>query len=209
MTWTDDHTSGQVSKRSSRKAALRLLLAAAAAVGFDGLTKAWAERALAVGDSVPVVGDVFRLTLGYNTGVAFGLFALGGPWLLIVTSAIILSLTCWLLHALRIGITPFGMSPLGLILGGAVANFADRWVDGRVTDFLDLGVGAVRWPAFNLAGGFIVVGIAVLLLSTLFKQPSTTTQHDADRLSAGIGGIRVSARKRWPTAPKGEGITES
>ncbi len=98
MPRTDDHTSAPVSRRSGGNAAVRLLLAALAVMGFDGLTKAWAERALALGEPVPVVGDVVRLTLGYNTGVAFGLFAQGGPWLLVVTSAIILGLAAWLVH---------------------------------------------------------------------------------------------------------------
>lgn len=169
MTRTEDHTTEQVARKSGGKATLRLLLAALAAVGFDGLMKAWAERTLALGDPVPVVGDVFRLTLGYNTGVAFGLFAQGGPWLLGVTSAVILGLLSWLLYALRTGTVPVEVWPLGLIVGGAVANSADRWMDGRVTDFLDLGLDPMRWPAFNLADSFIVVGVAVLLLSTVFE----------------------------------------
>lgn len=174
MTPTDERTSEPVPKRGGGNVVFPLLLAALAAMGFDRLTKAWAERALAVGDPVPVVGDVFRLTLGYNTGVAFGLFAQGGPWLLVVTSAVILGLVAWLLHSLRAGTVPRGVWPLGLILGGAVANFADRWPDGRVTDLLDVGIGAARWPTFNLADSFIVVGIALLLLSNLFEQPPSS-----------------------------------
>ncbi len=50
----------------------------------------------------------------------------------------------------------------GTVLGGALANFADRVGDGAVTDFLDFGVGASRWPAFNLADACVVVGALAL-----------------------------------------------
>ena len=48
---------------------------------------------------------------------------------------------------------------LGLLVGGAVSNLADRIRLGQVTDFLDF----PYWPAFNLADTFICVGVAVLL----------------------------------------------
>ncbi|CAM9923671.1 unnamed protein product, partial [Chrysoparadoxa australica] len=46
----------------------------------------------------------------------------------------------------------------GLFLGGGIANLLDRLVDGRVTDFIDVGVHSLRWPTFNLADMFIVMG---------------------------------------------------
>ena len=58
------------------------------AVALDGLTKIWAERSLEPYQPVPVIGEFFRLTLGYNTGVAFGLFANGGMWPLLVKKGV-------------------------------------------------------------------------------------------------------------------------
>ena len=54
--------------------------------------------------------------------------------------------------------------PLGLILGGAIGNFVDRLPDGLVTDFLDFGVGTLRWPTFNLADTFLILGVALVAL---------------------------------------------
>jgi len=54
---------------------------------------------------------------------------------------------------------------LGLILGGALGNLADRVVLGRVVDFIDLGV----WPVFNIADSCITIGAAVLVFSMLLK----------------------------------------
>lgn len=143
----------------------RLLPTFLIALVLDGLTKVWAEQALVLHQPLPVIGEFFRLTLGYNTGVAFGLFANGGILPLIVTGVVIVGLVVWLASALRGGeFPPAAGLPIGLILGGAIANFADRLPDGRVTDFLDVGVGASRWPMFNLADSFIVLGVVFLML---------------------------------------------
>lgn len=150
---------------------LQLLATFLIASGLDGLTKAWADQTLVLHQPVPVIGDLFRLTLGYNTGMAFGIFANGGALPLILTGVIIVGLIVWLVSTMRSdGFPPLASSAIGLILGGAIANFADRLPDGRVTDFLDFGVGASRWPTFNLADSFIVTGVVFLMLA--FSKPT-------------------------------------
>lgn len=145
----------------------RLFPALLIPLALDVLTKLWAEQALSLHDPLPVIGDFFRLTLGYNTGVAFGLFANGGLWPLVVTGLIIVGMAVWFMRVLRAGdFLPGAAWPIGFILGGAIANFADRLPDGRVTDFLDVGIGATRWPTFNLADSFIVLGLVLLLFAT-------------------------------------------
>jgi signal peptidase II len=145
---------------------------------LDGLTKLWAEQTLILHKPVVVFGEYFRLTLGYNTGVAFGMFANGGQWPLIVTGLVILGLMIWLLTGLRNGdFPPIAVWPMGFLLGGATANFIDRFGDGRVTDFLDAGVGLIRWPTFNIADSFIVVALAVLMLFSLVPPPNEQTEE--------------------------------
>lgn len=154
-----------------------ILLLAAAAYAADVWTKTWAERALVLHAPIPVAGDVFRLTLGYNTGVAFGLFAGGGATILLLSGAIILGVAAWIVVAVRAGEMSPRLWPLGLILGGAIANLADRLPDGRVTDFLDVGIGAARWPTFNLADTSIVVGIGLVVLLTLGPAQPTPAEE--------------------------------
>lgn len=149
------------------KTGLRIFIPFIIALLLDSLTKVWAVQALS--SPTPILGNFFRLTLGYNTGVAFGLFANGGIFPLIVTGSIIAILAAWLFITIRRGEFPSAMNiPIGMILGGAVGNFADRMVDGRVTDFLDFGLGTARWPTFNMADSFIMVG-ALLLLFILWR----------------------------------------
>jgi signal peptidase II len=134
-----------------------------------------------------MVGEWFRLTLGYNEGIAFGLFATDGPGVIIASSAAMLLLTLWVVHLLRMnaGESP-PLSALGLFLGGGVANLIDRVGDGRVTDFLDLGTGTHRWPTFNLADFFILTGAAILIVWSYRRdaaeeppaEPSSTIRSD-------------------------------
>ena len=149
----------------------RIITAAALALSLDLLSKAWAERTLNLYQPVPLVDQYVRLTLHYNSGVAFGLGNTGTVWPTIVTGGIITGLIGWLVTALRRGVVPGAASwPVGLILGGALGNFADRLPDGRVTDFLDVGVGATRWPTFNLADVFITIGVVLVMLLTFAQQ---------------------------------------
>lgn len=154
-----------------------VLLGSLLALFADIVSKAWVEQTLRLQQPVPILGDLFRLTLGYNTGVAFGLFASGGVWPLVITGIIIAGLTVWLVNTLRSSeLARTAAWPIGLILGGAVANFADRLPDGRVTDFLDLGVGMARWPTFNLADSLIVLGPILLFIAGRFHKDSPESQ---------------------------------
>jgi signal peptidase II len=158
---------------------------------IDGASKIWAQQSLGLHQPVPVMGDFFRFTLGYNTGVAFGLFADGGYWPLMITGFIIAGLVLWFARALYSGHFPtYAAWPIGLLLGGAIGNFADRLLDGRVTDFLDVGIGTTRWPTFNLADSFILIGITCLILLSFSDRAepnepelqSSATENDRNSL---------------------------
>lgn len=124
----------------------------------------WAERSLAFGEQVPLAGDTLRLTLGENAGVAFGLLrdSLLVPWLAALALIVFASFLARPLSGSRTGSVS-----LGLILGGGIANLLDRLGDGRVTDYLDAGLGNWRWPTFNLPDVAITTGfvLAVWLLA--------------------------------------------
>lgn len=165
------------------------------AATLDLVTKAWAQSALVLHRPLEILGETLRLTLGYNRGVAFGLLDNTGPLPAIVSGLIIVGLLAWTLHrALQAHASMVVVTLLGLIVGGALGNFLDRLPDGRVTDFLDLGLGPLRWPTFNLADSFILSAFALLILIptdrrsryvTTQQAPSTTEvdpePHDVNR----------------------------
>ena len=111
----------------------------------------------------------FNVVLGRNRGVSFGLLA-GLPWwsLASLGLAAVTLLSVWLWRAR----TTLGVVAIGLIIGGALGNTADRIRWGAVTDFLDFHVGQYHWPAFNLADVAIVSGVGLLLLQQTKSQSS-------------------------------------
>ena len=112
-------------------------------------------------------GEPFELIFGIeisnvrNTGIAFGL--LKGS-----SDALVLALTLGAL-ALLVGYfagharRPELWLPVGLVVGGALGNLADRIRIGAAIDFLDLPL----WPAFNVADIAIVAGVALFIAMLL------------------------------------------
>lgn len=133
---------------------------AAAVVLVDQLTKAWALSALADGP-VHVVGTL-RLALTYNTGGAFGL---GGGFVPVLALAALAVVVYLILSGAASSRLPVALA-MGLLLGGAVGNLADRvfrapgLLRGAVVDFVDLQF----WPVFNVADMGITCGCVMLLL---------------------------------------------
>jgi signal peptidase II len=141
-----------------------------AIVALDQLTKYIAQQVLPPYHPVPVVGDVVRLTYIYNPGAAFGLHV--GP----MSRYIFLALTvvCVVVLFVWFRSTPISdrlrLLAISLVTAGAIGNFIDRVRSPRgVVDFLDLGIGDLRWPVFNVADIGVTVG-ALLLAISLWKE---------------------------------------
>jgi signal peptidase II len=131
------------------------LATAGLVVVVDQATKQWATSRIERGEEVDVFFGL-DLTNARNTGVAFGVFEGGGA---IVAVLIALSLTLLLGYFLFNRERPWLWLPVGLLLGGALGNLADRARIGAVIDFID----PIAWPAFNVADSCIVIGVISLL----------------------------------------------
>jgi signal peptidase II len=60
---------------------------------------------------------------------------------------------------------PWRFTALALVAGGGISNLIDRLLnDGRVTDFLNVGIGALRTGIFNVADMAILLGALLLIL---------------------------------------------
>src|SRR3954471_10915114 len=133
----------------------RAFATAGVEVALDQATKQLVVDSLRRGESVNVFLGI-DITNTRNTGVAFGALRGGG---LVVGLLIGLSLGVlvgyFALHADRALL----WLPVGMLLGGALGNLADRARAGAVIDFID----PVLWPAFNLADASIVLGVLTLL----------------------------------------------
>jgi len=135
-----------------------LFAVALAAIGADQLTKGIVTSRLGLYDEVHVAGPL-SIHHVQNSGIAFGLFASATAVVILLTAAAV----AWMLYFFARSGSRHPVLPiaLGLVIGGSVSNLVDRVRLGHVTDFLDFKF----WPAFNLADTFIVVGVAILLLT--------------------------------------------
>ena len=154
----------------------RVALLAAVVGLLDQATKAMALEQLPPG--VPVdLAPWLSLTLVMNPGLAFGVLA-GVPtsWRWAVAGLSLVSLIVLARVALRV--LPAhgwpGTLAVGLIFGGAVGNLIDRVRWGAVVDFVDVHWRGYHWPAFNVADSAITVGVALLALRLMARQPAAS-----------------------------------
>ena len=124
-------------------------------VAIDQVTKQIAATNVERGGEVSVFPGL-EISNTRNSGVAFGVFQDGG---VIVAVLIGVSLVLLIGYFLRHSDVPLMWLPVGMLLGGALGNLADRAREGTVIDFID----PVAWPAFNVADSCIVVGVFLLL----------------------------------------------
>ena len=133
-------------------------------MAVDQATKQMANASIDRGDSVNVFFGLDFVNVR-NTGVAFGALAGGG---FVVALLIGVSLTLLVGYFVANRNRPWLWLPVGMLLGGALGNLADRAREGAVIDFID----PVAWPAFNVADSCIVVGVLLLWLAERSPQRS-------------------------------------
>lgn len=140
-------------------------LIAAAIVALDQWTKQLVVKNMEIGESIPLIADVFHLTSHRNMGAAFGILQ-NQRWLfIIITIAVVIGIVYSLV---RIGKTQPRVSlALSLVLGGAIGNFIDRLMTGQVVDFFDFTL--INFPIFNVADMAITIGVAILLIDALLE----------------------------------------
>jgi signal peptidase II len=156
------------SRLSAGRRRATILAVATLVVLVDQLTKTWAlHHAL---EPKHVVWTL-RLALTFNSGAAFGLGR--GSTTVLVGGAIVLVVVLLGLgrRASRSATLP-AVIAMGLLLGGAVGNLADRLIrdhHGAVIDFIDL----QWWPVFNIADASITIGAVLLVFGGLLAHDRT------------------------------------
>ena len=159
-------------RRPRRRATLSYaplgLAVAIAVLVADQWSKWWVLHGLDLPARMDVaVAPFLNFTMVWNGGVTFGLLQAGpgrGHLLLgLLALAITALLVRWMHTTTRIAVAV----PLGMIVGGALGNIADRLRYGLVVDFVRVHAFGWSWYVFNLADASIVCGVAFLLIDGL------------------------------------------
>ncbi|MBR5517047.1 MAG: signal peptidase II [Firmicutes bacterium] len=128
---------------------------------IDQIVKYIIRGAMYVGESIPVIKDVFHITYVQNRGAAFNILD-GQGLILTIIPAIAIIVGIWYMEKHLKEHWTLALS-LILIVSGGIGNLIDRTMLGFVTDMIDFRF----WPVFNIADIAVCVGAGFLILYTL------------------------------------------
>jgi len=156
-----------------------LMAVAATVLAADAISKAVVVAELSGQPPVRLLGGLLTLQVMRNSGAAFNI----GTSMTVVFTAIAVGVIVFILRtARRLRSLPWAVT-LGLLLGGATGNLADRLLRGPgplrgyVVDWVEL----PHWPVFNLADSAIVCGGAIaILLSVIGMRVDGTRDASSD-----------------------------
>lgn len=143
------------------------------AVTNDGAVRLPANRAVQAGDvlevrdrAIVIVPNYFDLEYTRNEGAAFSFLAdHDTPWrkpFFVFVALFAVGMVLWILRGATFQ-QQLLIWALSLIAGGALGNLVDRVRLDYVIDFIVWKwTDAYRWPTFNLADSFIVVGVGLM-----------------------------------------------
>mgnify|MGYP003490191294 FL=1 len=136
---------------------MNFVIVALLVVIFDQLTKYYVVENFYLGESVPVIENIFHWTYILNPGAAFGMLE-GSRWFFVVIAVGVLGGIWYMKDEINEGgwMMQYGAALFG---GGAIGNLIDRARSGLVIDFFDFRI----WPVFNVADIAICVGVAMIL----------------------------------------------
>lgn len=186
---------------------MRTLWPAVFIVLADQITKLWVKATMFPRESIPVLGDWFRITYTENPGMAFGLqFGGGDAGKLFLTVFSVVATIAILIYLVRVHWAPLGYRlALAFILGGAVGNVIDRVFYSVLYDYAPLGFGNVvdfvhldvwqgtlpsGWPLVggkylavfpigNIADLAIIAGVVLLLFNQNRFHEAAVARHEA------------------------------
>jgi signal peptidase II len=159
-----------------------LPIAIVGTIGCDQVTKRMATSSLAGTSGRSYLGGGVRVAYVENTG---GFLGLGGELPPVARTAIFTGATgVMLLGMIAIAIRERlqGWALLGatLFVAGGTSNWVDRLANGRVVDFLNVGVGPIRTGIFNVADMALMLG-GFLLFVTEFRRLRRLRQGFGDQ----------------------------
>jgi signal peptidase II len=145
-----------------------------------GFPNAWAHQALpGLAPPTPILGDLVRIAKSYNSGGLFGLFRASAP-ILALASVVVIGLLVYAerrsLAGRLEGASALTTVAFGLLLGGALGNLIDRIRLGFVIDWVDMGLGDLRFFTFNVADSAISLSIVALLLAAFLQARSNPAE---------------------------------
>lgn len=143
-------------------------------LAFDQLTKFIVATRMELGESIPVLGEYFKITSHRNSGAAWGMFEGRMLFFYIITVIVIVFLIYFYKSEAKNNLMmQFGIT---FLLAGAIGNFIDRLLFQEVVDFIDVLIINYDFPIFNVADSALTVGVIVLLIEVFITGKGNDTK---------------------------------
>lgn len=152
---------------------LKFVIVVAVVVVADQISKTLVMKYIPMYKSIPIIPDLFYLSHVHNPGGAFGFLARNTSplrhWIFIGVAVLALGLIVYFYHRTPQSYRWFEIA-LAMIFGGAIGNLIDRLRFGEVVDFLDVYIGPLHWPTFNVADSGVTVGVGIFIGHMVLKK---------------------------------------
>lgn len=164
---------------------------------LDQITKMIVVKNMQLGESIPLIKDVFHFTYILNKGAAFGMLA-DHRWIFLILSTFsVLAITAYLIvRSRKIGVL-FGIS-LSMIAGGGIGNMIDRiwngevFGSGAVIDFIDFCAFPQIWTwIFNVADAAVCVGAGLIFLAIILDEIKEARKRKANVINVAESAVEA------------------
>ena len=156
-----------------------LLSVIGASILVDQIVKIIISSTMSVGETIPVIKDIFHFTYIRNEGAAFGMLS-EHRWVFMIISSVAIVAMCIYLFKFckermltRIGIA--------LVIGGGIGNMIDRIFLGYVVDMIDCRF--IDFYVFNVADSCVCVGAGIVFLGVLLDTIKEIKDNKAKKLA--------------------------
>lgn len=133
---------------------------------FDQVSKYYVMNHFVLGESLPVIQNVFHFTYIINRGAAFGMLT-NQRWFFLAVALVLIIV--YGMYRKQVNNGPLVLRiGSALLISGAIGNGIDRYILHGVVDFLDFRI----WPIFNIADIGICIGVVCIIYYLL------TSKHE-------------------------------
>lgn len=136
-----------------------------AVIFLDQITKWLTVINLDLGESFPLIPDVFHFTYVQNRGAAFGILK-DQRWVFLIISTLAIIVMFVMLWKSRKDSKLLCIA-ISMIIGGGIGNMIDRCILGYVIDFLDFTL--INFAVFNVADSFVCIGVGLFILELILE----------------------------------------
>ena len=168
--------------KHKEKKMLVWLIIMAGTIVLDQLTKWLTVINLDLGETFPLIENVFHFTYVRNTGAAFSMFSEPDQrWIFMSISTVALVALAVYLWKNRNGSKLLCVA-LSFIIGGGIGNMIDRCVLKYVIDMLDFRL--INFAVFNVADSFVCIGVGMFALQVILEEIAEMKKEKAAKLAA-------------------------